>query len=162
MKKKMRFHVRRGAVDINLGGTLSKKLKITIEVDPHNKKIFVIDNTGNVIEVAGIMVIGGMPKRSLLDEDYFYMFDWGSSTAAAWAYGRGYLMAHTSDQPRFNFLKNFYKKCAQEIAKLEAPRILDNLVREYKEQRTIDPEELLEKLEKRDKEKSTASKKILH
>lgn len=162
MKKKKLFHVRTGAVDLNLGGTLSKKLKITIEVDPDNKKIFVVDNTGNVIELAGIMVIGGMPRKSLLDEDHFYMFDWGSSTAAAWAYGRGYLLAHTSNQPRFNFLKNFYKKCAQEIAKLEAPRILESLVCEHREQRTLDPEELLEQLKRRDRGKDTDSKKLLH
>jgi hypothetical protein len=150
------------AADNNQGGPLSKKLKITIEVDPDNKKIFVIDNTGNVIEVAGIMVVGGTPKKNLLDEDCFYLFDWGSSTAAAWAYGRGYLIAHTSNQPRYNFLKNFYKKCAQEIAKLETPTILDDLMREYKMGKTIDAEELIEKLKEKDGHKKSHDKKILH
>lgn len=141
---------------------MSKKLKITIEVDPDNKKIFVIDNTGNVIEVAGIMVVGGTPKKNLLDDDCFYLFDWGSSTAAAWAYGRGYLIAHTSNQPRYNFLKNFYKKCAQEIAKLETPTILDDLMREYKMGKTIDTEELIEKLKDKDGHKKSHDKKVLH
>lgn len=150
------------AADNNQGGPLSKKLKITIEVDPDNKKIFVIDNTGNVIEVAGIMVVGGTPKKNLLDDDCFYLFDWGSSTAAAWAYGRGYLIAHTSNQPRYNFLKNFYKKCAQEIAKLETPTILDDLMREYKMGKTIDTEELIEKLKDKDGHKKSHDKKVLH
>lgn len=141
---------------------MSKKLKITIEVDPDSKKIFVMDNAGNIIEVAGIMVIGGMPKKDLRGEDCFYMFDWGSSTAAAWAYGRGYLMAHTSSQPRYNFLKNFYKKCAQEIAKIEAPKIADDLVRGYRKRKSLDPEELLEILKGWQREEDGGGKKTVH
>lgn len=141
---------------------MSKKVKIIIEVDPDNEKIFVVDNAGNVVELAGIMVVGGKPKKNLQDDDRFYLFDWGSSTAAAWAYGRGYLVAHTNKHPRYNSLKNFYMKCAQEIAKLEKPAITEDLMREHRERRTIDFEELIEKLLKRERAKKREDEKLLH
>ncbi len=111
---------------------MAKKFTIKIEVDQEKKEIVIEDNEGNRRVVSGVTLFGGMP-----DKDAYYLFGWGSSESAAWAYGKGYRHASYVVDP---YYRNFFKRCAQNIARIEAPEII-------RKEREVDVEELLNHLE---------------
>jgi hypothetical protein len=112
---------------------MTKKFTIKIEVDPGEKKITIEDNEGNSKIVSGVALFGGMP-----DDNAYYLFGWGNSSSAAWAYGKGYAHAWNLDDP---YYRNFFKGCAQNIARIEAPTIL-------RDEKDMNVDELLEFLDK--------------
>lgn len=93
---------------------MRRKQTITITIDPEAKEISVRDDSGTERTVQGIMVFGGDAERGA-----FYLFGWGASADAAWAYRQGFLHAVEFDDP---YYKNFFKQCACQIAQALDPR----------------------------------------
>ncbi|HEU5361319.1 MAG TPA: hypothetical protein VFU42_09225 [Candidatus Deferrimicrobiaceae bacterium] len=117
---------------------MGRKLTIVIEVDPDAEEITVKDDAGNERPVKSIVVFGGDAERGIL-----YLFGWGASADAAWAYKEGFLHAHECENSN---LKNFYRQCACHIAQSICPRAF---------RQEIGAEELLAKWESEDREKGT-------
>ena len=117
---------------------MGKKMTIVIEVDPDAREITVRDDAGNERPVKSIMVFGGDAERGKL-----YLFGWGASADAAWAYKEGFLHAHECDDAR---MKNFYRQCACHIAQCACPGAL---------RPEDDAEELLARWESEDCEQGT-------
>jgi hypothetical protein len=124
-----------------------KYLKIVIEVDGEAQKIFVTDNVGNTRELHGVLLVGGKPKTDCRDgDDTFYLFDYGCSTAIAWAFGRAFALSYSAppEDKGWVGLRNFFRKASQEISKLIAPWIAADI----DEEKRITLEELREILGK--------------
>lgn len=117
---------------------VKKKLAITIEVDPDAGEITVKDDAGNERPVKSIVVFGGDAEQGIL-----YLFGWGASADAAWAYKEGFLHANDCDDAH---MKNFYKQCACHLAQCLCPRAF---------RREIDAEELLGQWEAEDQDLGT-------
>ena len=93
---------------------MKRKRIIRIEVDPETREIIIRDDCENVRAVKSIVVFGGDAEHGT-----FYLFGWGSSADAAWAYKEGFLHANEcEDAP----LKNFYKQCACHILQCICPK----------------------------------------
>ncbi len=112
---------------------MERKRIITIEVDPERQEITIRDGDGAVRPVRSIVVFGGDAEHGIL-----YLFGWGSSADAAWAYREGYLHANEcEDAP----LKNFYKQCACHLAQCLCPQAF---------RREVEAEDLLKRWEEED------------
>jgi len=92
---------------------MGKKIKIVIEVDPNAREITVKDDAGNERPVKSIVVFGGDAEQGI-----FYLFGWGASADAAWAYKEGFVHASECDDAH---LKNFYKQCACHLVQCLCP-----------------------------------------
>jgi hypothetical protein len=112
---------------------MGKKFIITIEVDPDAQEIVVRDETGKEHPVKSITVFGGDAESGTV-----YLFGWGASADAAWAYKEGFLFAEESGDASY---RSFFKQCACHIAQAIAPGAF---------RRKVDGEELLERWEKED------------
>src|SRR3972149_3610954 len=86
---------------------MGEKFIITIEVDQDAREIVVINEAGNEQPVKSIMVFGGDAENGVL-----YLFGWGASADAAWAYKEGFRYAEESGDPPY---RNFFKQCARQI-----------------------------------------------
>jgi hypothetical protein len=117
---------------------VKKKLTIRIEVDPDAGEITVEDDAGNKRQLKSIVMFGGDAEQGIL-----YLFGWGASADAAWAYKEGFLHANECDNAH---LKNFYKQCACHIAQCLCPRAFHQ---------EIDAEELVEEWEAEDQKQGT-------
>ncbi len=87
---------------------MRKKFTITIEVDQDAQEIVVRDEAGNEHPVKSITVFGGDAGSGIL-----YLFGWGASADAAWAYKEGFLYAQECGDTPY---RNFFKQCACHIA----------------------------------------------
>lgn len=117
---------------------MKKKLAITVEVDPDAGEITIRDDAGNERTVKSVVVFGGDAEQGIL-----YLFGWGASADAAWAYKEGFLHANECDDPH---MKNFYKQCACHLAQCLCPNAF---------RREADAEGLLERWEGEDREQGT-------
>ena len=117
---------------------MKKKLAIRIEVDPVAGEIIVEDDAGNRRLLKSIVMFGGDAERGIL-----YLFGWGASADAAWAYKEGFLHACECDDAH---MKNFYKQCACHIAQCLCPRSFHQ---------EVDAEELADLWEAEDQEQGT-------
>ncbi len=117
---------------------MKKRLSITIEVDPDAGEITVRDDAGNERPVKSVVVFGGDAERGIL-----YLFGWGASADAAWAYKEGFLHANESHDSR---MKNFYRQCACHLAQCLCPNAF---------RQEADAEDLLERWESGDREQGT-------
>ncbi len=107
---------------------MKKKLTIVIEVDPGGRKITVRDDAGNERPVKSIVVFGGDAEQGVL-----YLFGYGASADAAWAYKEGFVYASECDDAH---LKNFYRQCACHLVQCLCPHAF---------RREVDAEELLKR-----------------
>jgi hypothetical protein len=117
---------------------VKKKLTIRIEVDPDAGEITVEDDAGNKRQLKSIVMFGGDAEQGIL-----YLFGWGASADAAWAYKEGFLHANECDD---GHMKNFYKQCACHIAQCLCPNAFHQ---------EIDAKELVEEWEAEDQEQGT-------
>lgn len=117
---------------------VGKKMTIVIDVDPDAGEITVRDDAGNERQVKSIVVFGGDAEQGIL-----YLFGWGASADAAWAYKEGFLHANDCDDAH---MKNFYKQCACHIAQCICPRAF---------QQEIDADELVNQWETEDQDRGT-------
>lgn len=92
---------------------MERKFTITIEVDPGTRKITVRDDAGNERSLGSVMIFGGDAEAG-----DFYLFGWGASADAAWAFKQGFVRAEESGDPAY---RNFYKQCACHIAQAACP-----------------------------------------
>ncbi len=92
---------------------MERKFTITIEVDCETREITVRDDAGNSRALKSVMIFGGDAEAG-----DFYLFGWGSSADAAWAFSQGFVHADESGDPAY---RNFYRQCACHIAKATAP-----------------------------------------
>src|SRR4030067_1871755 len=95
---------------------MGRKFFITIEVDPDAQEIVVRDEAGEEHPVKSITVFGGDAGNGIL-----YLFGWGASADAAWAYKEGFLYAEEHGDASY---RSFFKQCARHIAHALAPRAL--------------------------------------
>jgi hypothetical protein len=92
---------------------MGKKFTITIEVDPDAQEIVVRDEAGKEHPVKSITVFGGDAENGAV-----YLFGWGASADAAWAYKEGFLYAEESGDASY---RSFFKQCACHIAQAINP-----------------------------------------
>ena len=92
---------------------MGKKFIITIEVDQDAREIVVKDEAGEEHPVKSIVVFGGDAENGVL-----YLFGWGASADAAWAYKEGFRYAEESGDPPY---RNFFKQCACHIVQAIDP-----------------------------------------
>lgn len=117
---------------------MGKKLTIVIEVDPDGRKVTVRDDAGNERPVKSIVVFGGDAEQGVL-----YLFGYGASADAAWAYKEGFVLANECQDAH---LQNFYRQCACHLAQCICPRAF---------RREVDAEELLKQWESDDRGQGT-------
>lgn len=118
--------------------SMKKPFSIKIEVDPDAGEITIRDDAGNERPVKSVVVFGGDAERGIL-----YLFGWGASADAAWAYREGFLHANECDD---SHLKNFYRQCACHLAQCLCPDAF---------RREADAGDLLERWESEDREQGT-------
>lgn len=118
--------------------SMKRKRIITIEVDPEAREITVRDEDGVTRPVRSIVVFGGDAEQGIL-----YLFGWGSSADAAWAYKEGFLLANECEDAS---LRNFYKQCACHIVRCICPRAF---------LREVGAEDILEEWEGKEPDKGT-------
>src|SRR4030042_2637969 len=94
---------------------MGKKFIITIEVDQDAREIVVKDEAGDEHPVKSIVVFGGDAENGVL-----YLFGWGASADAAWAYKEGFLYAEESGDTPY---RSFFKQCACHIAQAIDPGV---------------------------------------
>src|SRR3972149_157571 len=92
---------------------MGKKFIITIEVNQDAREIVVKDEAGNEHPGKSLTGLGGDPENGVL-----YLFGWGASADAAWAYREGFLYAEESGDPPY---RNFFKQCACHIVQAIDP-----------------------------------------
>jgi hypothetical protein len=92
---------------------MGKKFIITIEVDPDTQEIVVSDETGKEHPIKSVTLFGGDAGSGIL-----YLFGWGASADAAWAFKEGFLYAEESGDPSY---RSFFKQCAYHIAQAINP-----------------------------------------
>ena len=112
---------------------MKRKFIITIEVDPDTQEIVVRDETGREHPVKSITVFGGDAGSGAV-----YLFGWGASADAAWAYKEGFLYAEECGDASY---RSFFKQCACHIAQAVNPEAF---------RRKVEVEELLERWESED------------
>ncbi len=83
---------------------MERKFTITIEVDPENREVTVRDDAGNERSLKSMMIFGGDAEAGDL-----YLFGWGASGDAAWAFRQGFV--HSEESGDAGYL-NFYRQCA--------------------------------------------------
>jgi hypothetical protein len=115
---------------------MGKKFIITIEVDPDAQEIVVRDEAGKEHPVKSITVFGGDAGSGIV-----YLFGWGASADAAWAYKEGFLYAEESGDASY---RSFFKQCACHIAQAIDPGAF---------RRKVEAEELLGRWESEDRGK---------
>jgi hypothetical protein len=113
---------------------MRRKMTITIDVDPEAGEITVRDDGGNARTLRSIMLFGGDASRKS-----FYIFGWGASADAAWAYKQGFAHAVRTGDASF---RSFYKQCACHIVQLIAPEIF---------RREVEAEKVLDRWEDEDR-----------
>ncbi len=92
---------------------MERKFTITIEVDPETREVTVRDDAGNERSLRSMMIFGGDAEAGDV-----YLFGWGASADAAWAFKQGFLHADESGDPGY---RNFYRQCACHIAEAVCP-----------------------------------------
>lgn len=92
---------------------MERKLTVTIEVDAETREITIRDDTGNERRLRSAIVFGGDA-----DAGEFYLFAWGGSADAAWAFKQGLLHAEESGDPAY---RSFYRQCACHIVQAASP-----------------------------------------
>lgn len=92
---------------------MDRKFRLTVEIDPEHQAITIRDGDGNEKTVKSVMLFGGNAEKGI-----FYLFGWGASADAAWAYKQGFLHAFRSDDPSY---RSFYKQCACHLAQALCP-----------------------------------------
>jgi hypothetical protein len=117
---------------------MEKKFAITIEVDPETREIKVRDDAGNERSLKSMMIFGGNAEAGDL-----YLFGWGASADAAWAFRQGFLHSEESGDPGY---RNFYRQCACHFVEAACP---DEL------RPDVDPGEVLERWKAGDLRKPT-------
>ena len=70
---------------------MGKKFIIRIEVDPDAQEIVITDEAGKEHRVKSVTMFGGDTGSGTV-----YLFGWGASADAAWAYKEGFLYAEES------------------------------------------------------------------
>ncbi len=117
---------------------MERKFTITIEVDPEAREVSVRDDAGNVRSLKSVMLFGGDAEAG-----DFYLFGWGASTDAAWAFKQGFLHAEESGDPAY---RNFYRQCACHIAQAACPEAF---------RQEVEAGEVLDRWQAEDRRKST-------
>lgn len=117
---------------------MERKLTVTIEVDSETREITIRDDAGNERRLRSAIVFGGDAEAG-----EFYLFAWGASADAAWAFKQGLIHAEESGDPAY---RNFYRQCACHIAQAVSPGA---------SAKDADAEEVLERWEAEDRRKST-------
>lgn len=107
---------------------MAGKFRITVEVDPDTREITIRDDDGNERTIRSVILLGGDAERGA-----FYLFGWGSSADAAWAYKQGFLHAFRDGDPSY---RNFYKQCACHLVQCLCPDVF---------RRETEPEEILDR-----------------
>ncbi len=83
---------------------MESKFTITIEVDPESGDVTVRDDAGNERSLKSMMIFGGDA-----DAGDLYLFGWGASADAAWAFRQGFIRSEESGDAGY---LNFYRQCA--------------------------------------------------
>ena len=112
---------------------MRKKFIIRIEVDPDAQEILITDETGKEHRVKSVTMFGGDTGSGTV-----YLFGWGASADAAWAYKEGFLYAEESGDASY---RSFFKQCACHIAQAIDPGTF---------RRKVEAEELRERWESED------------
>lgn len=94
---------------------MGRKFTLTVDVDPDAREITIRDGDGNERTLKSVMLFGGDAEKGI-----FYLFGWGASADAAWAYKQGFLHAFRDGDPCY---KNFYKQCACHLAQCLCPDV---------------------------------------
>jgi hypothetical protein len=115
---------------------MGKKFIITIEVDPDAQVIVVRDEAGKEHPVKSVTVFGGDAENGVV-----YLFGWGASADAAWAYKEGFLYAEECGDASY---RSFFKQCACHIAQAVDPDAF---------RRKIEAGEVLTRWESEDRDK---------
>lgn len=114
-----------------------KTHKLVIEVDEDSKTISITTETGERFFLESLVVFGG----NAVSRELFIRMH-GSGADAAWAYGRGFVMAHSEGGGRE--MKNFYKQCAAHVCHAIDPHAF---------QQEVGADEVLNKWECQDQSK---------
>lgn len=117
---------------------MERKFTITIEVDTETREITIRDDAGNEQSLKSAMILGGDAEAGV-----FYLFGWGASTDAAWAFKQGFLHANESGDPGY---RNFYRQCACHIAQVTCPEAF---------RQEVEAGEALDRWQAEDRRKST-------
>ena len=92
---------------------MEKTFTVTIAVDTETREIRIRDDAGNERSLRSAIVFGGDAESGA-----FYLFGWGGSADAAWAFKQGFLHADESGDPAY---RNFYRQCACHLAQAVSP-----------------------------------------
>lgn len=114
------------------------KFHITVEVDPEAREITIRDGDGNERTVKSVVLFGGDAESGAV-----FLFGWGSSADAAWAYKQGFLHAFRNGDPSY---KNFFKQCACHLAQALCPDAF---------RRFAEPDEILDRWDWEDQGEGT-------
>ncbi len=117
---------------------METKFTITIEVDTETREITVRDDAGNERSLRSMMIFGGNAEAGDV-----YLFGWGASADAAWAFRQGFLHADESGDPGY---RNFYRQCACHIVETACPE-------EYRQE--VEAAEVLDRWQAADRRKTT-------
>jgi len=117
---------------------MEKKFTITIEVDPETREITVRDDAGNERSLKSMMIFGGDAETGNV-----YLFGWGASADAAWAFQQGFLHADELGDPGY---RNFYRQCACRIVETISPG-------EFRQE--VEADEVLDRWQAGDRRKAT-------
>lgn len=94
---------------------MERKFHLTVAIDSDAQVITIRDGDGNERTVKSVMLFGGDAEKGIL-----YLFGWGASADAAWAYKQGFLHANRSGDPSY---RSFYKQCACHLAQALCPDV---------------------------------------
>lgn len=117
---------------------MERKFTITIEVDPGTREITIRDDDGNERTLRSAMLFGGDAEAG-----EYYLFGWGASADAAWAFKQGFLHAEESGDPA---CRNFYRQCACHIAQVACPEAF---------RQAVEAGEVIDRWQADDRRKST-------
>jgi len=117
---------------------MERKFTITIEVDPETREITVRDDAGNERSLKSMMIFGGDAETGDV-----YLFGWGASADAAWAFKQGFLHADELGDPGY---RNFYRQCACHLAQATSPDAF---------RQDAEADEILDRWQAEDRRKST-------
>lgn len=105
---------------------MKRKFSITVTVDPETREVTIRDESGTGRTLKSVMLFGGDAEKGA-----YYLFGWGASADAAWAFRQGFVRAEESGDGGY---RNFYRQCACHIAACVAPDAF---------RREVDPREVL-------------------
>ncbi len=117
---------------------MERKFTITVEVDTETREITLRDDAGNERTLRSVMVFGGDAEAGEL-----YLFGWGASADAAWAFKEGLVYADESGDSGY---RNFYRQCACHIAQAACPEA-------FREE--VEAGEVLDRWQSEDRRKTT-------